>query len=40
MFDIGRVKFHKDLYNEALKHLKTAYDIQIQEKPIDYLDLA
>jgi exopolyphosphatase/pppGpp-phosphohydrolase len=35
-----RIQFHKGLYNEALRDFKTAYEIQIEEKPINYLDLA
>ena len=38
--NIGRVKYHKGLYNEALKDFKTVYDIQRQENPINYLDLS
>ena len=37
---IGRAKFHKESFNASLKDLKTAYDIQIQEKQLNYLDLA
>jgi tetratricopeptide (TPR) repeat protein len=38
--NIGRVKFLKGLYNEALKDFKTVYDIQRQENPINYLHLS
>jgi len=38
--NLGRVKFYKGLYNEALKDFTTAYDIQQKEIPINYLDLA
>jgi len=38
--NIGRVKFYKGLYREALKDFKTVYEIQRQEEPINYLDFA
>ncbi|CAF4671233.1 unnamed protein product, partial [Rotaria sp. Silwood2] len=38
--NIGRVKFYKGLYNEALKYFETVYNILRQEHPINYLDLA
>jgi tetratricopeptide (TPR) repeat protein len=38
--NLGRVKFYKGLYHEALKDFKTVYDIQRQENPINHLDFA
>lgn len=38
--NIGRVKFHKGFYDEALIYFKTVYDIQRQDEPINYQDLA
>jgi tetratricopeptide (TPR) repeat protein len=38
--NIGRVKFYKGLYDEALQDFETVYHIQRQENPINYIDLA
>ncbi|CAF2102345.1 unnamed protein product [Rotaria magnacalcarata] len=38
--NIGRVKFHQGLFDEALMCFKTVYDIQRHEKTLDYQDLA
>ncbi|CAF0878688.1 unnamed protein product [Rotaria sordida] len=38
--NIGRVKFYKGLFNEALKDFLTVYNILKQEYPTNYLDFA
>ncbi|CAF3551399.1 unnamed protein product [Rotaria sp. Silwood1] len=38
--NIGRVKFYKGLYDEALKDFETVYNILRQEYPTNYLDFA
>jgi len=38
--NIGRVKYLKGLYNEALKDFKIVYDLQLKEIPKNEIDLA